>query len=978
MLKKILLIFILLFCSSQTIYGQLTFLVAPKQGAFFAQNKSTRSANIFIKGFVDNNAYTQLTIKLLKNGLLEKTFIHALTFSGGKAPFDETITLKTGKHFYTIQYELSGSRTYNQSVSDICVGDVYLIQGQSNAVAASYNPFASKYKDNFIRSFGSSNPNPFACLSDTAWHAMDPDFINSSGSVGQWAAVMAKHLVDSFNTPICLLNGALGGTSIDQHQVFLWNREHLYTIYGRLLFRAKKAKLDSAISGILYFQGESDGGNDVKHDTQFTNLYKAWTQDYPGFKKLYVIQVRQGCGAPSLQLRDKQRLFEKKLPNCQTVSANGLNNHDGCHYGFINGYEKLGMQMSKLLGRDFYWSAEINNINPPNIKSCYYSNGRQTEITLNLINQDDLITADVTFENLFKIEGDDSIKITGGAIRNNQIVLTLNKSSCQIKGLSYDGLSGNQPWVLNNIGFGLISFYNVPIKNHNAKEQLFFCKNQPANLGTTKLADVNYVIKQLSNGKTFASALLNIALLRNDSFRLTMSFDSLPCPIKDTVIIYVKVDNVQVPELGKDSNICIGQTVSYSPLKQNFFQFQWTINNVKYNNFSIIVDTTSTIKLSAYSIGGCRYDDAVNIGLRQPKIPLNSSYIQCKDSAIFIDLKDTFKSYYWNTLKGKAANYFYKGSYDVAAVDSFGCVALNHFEVLQHPQLALPQISETICDEATVKINKPLNFIKWSTINYKLDEVLYLAGVNNLFIILEDSNQCLYHDTLKTKIFKPLPYPTLIDTIVCIGNKYKLSLPANQKEYWINNLLVNDSVVFIPFIKETQYKIKDNNGCFLNGNLKLKQAVLPTLLPFNDTTLCSYDSLKLIEQNENETYINNLLITTHFYFKPNNLYDIKLINASRCEAKKSIFISTKTCASSNNNLDQNKILIYPNPFHNELYIAFNNKLNDTIYLYDLLGKLILTKHLINHEPIDVSNLPAGIYYLKTKFLIGYPNKILKY
>jgi len=973
-LKNVIFCLFITFGLFQTTNAQLVFTEAPTQGAFFAQNKATNTATVEIKGFVDNNIYTQLEINLLKNGVLEKTFTHALTYTGGKANFTQTLTLKTGKHFYTIKYELTGGGTYKQQVSEICVGDVYLVQGQSNAVAASFNAFDPKYSDRYIRSFGSSSNNPNTCLADSSWHDADPVFTNIAGSIGQWAGVMAKHLLDSFNTPICILNGAVGGTRIDQHQPIPWNHEHLYSIYGRLLYRVRKAELDSNISGIIYFQGESDGGNAVKHDTQFTNLYNAWVQDFPGFQKLYVIQVREGCGAPSLQLRDKQRLFEQKLPNCQTVSANGLNNHDGCHYGFTDGYEKLGMQMSKLVGRDFYWSAERENIDPPNIKSCYYSNGRQTEITLNLTNPDDIVNIDPNFEKLFKIEGDITVSISGGAVKNNQIVLTLNKNSCLITGLSYDGLRGNQPWVKNNIGFGLISFYNVPIKNHNIKEQLFFCKGQASTVGTPKLSEVKYELKQFSTGKIFASSQLNIALQKNDSFRLTMSFDSLTRVVKDTVIIYVNIDNVQVPNLGRDSNICLGQSLSYAPFKQNFYQFQWTINNIKNSNFSILVDSTAAIKLSAFSNAGCQYDDAVNVALRKPKIPLDSSYIVCKDSAISINLKDTFKAYYWNSLKGNASNIFYRGSHNVTVVDSFGCVALNHFEVLQYAQIPLPQITESICAEATVKITKPNNFTKWFTTNRELGDFLYLAGANNLLIYLEDSNSCQYQDTIKTQIITPLPYPTIIDTAVCIGSKFKLTMPANQKGYWINNNLINDSIVYIPFAAETLYKIKDNNGCYLSGLLKLKQTALPLVLQYNDTTICANDSLAVKLDNDNELYINNELITSNYYFKSNKAYKIKVINSYYCEAEKTIFIASKTCISSTSILTETNPVVYPNPFNNSLYVAFSDKLSETVYLYDLHGKLILTQQVQNQETIDVSKLPAGIYYLKTSGIVW---KVLK-
>ena len=41
--------------------------------------------------------------------------------------------------------------------------------------------------------------------------------------------------------PICMINGAVGGTRIDQHQRNPADPEDVATIYGRLLWRVQQA-----------------------------------------------------------------------------------------------------------------------------------------------------------------------------------------------------------------------------------------------------------------------------------------------------------------------------------------------------------------------------------------------------------------------------------------------------------------------------------------------------------------------------------------------------------------------------------------------------------------------------------------------------------------------------------------------------------------------------------------------------------------
>lgn len=947
--------------------AQLLFTKAPQQGAFFAQDKSTSSATIDIEGFVDNPIYSHLEIQVIKNGFIEHKHQISLTFSGGKAQFKKSILLKTGKHFYTIKYELSGGGSYSEQVDEICVGDVYLVQGQSNAVASSFNPFDTKYNDPYLRSFGSSSPNANTCLADTAWHGINASSVYSPGSVGQWAGVMAKHLLDSFHTPICLLNGAVGGTRIDQHQPTLGNHENLYSIYGRLLYRVRKANLDSNISGILYFQGESDGSNDVKHDTMFTNLHNFWTKDYPGFKKLYVVQVRDGCGSPSLQLREVQRQFEFNLPNCQTVSANGLNNHDGCHYGFKDGYEKLGMQMSKLVGRDFYWSTQRTNINPPNIKSCYYSNGKQTEITINLTEPSDLLYIDKNFETLFKIEGDNSVSIVNGKVSNNKIVLTLNKSSCQITGLSYDGLRGSQPWVKNSIDFGLISFYNIPIQNHNVKDSLFFCKNIPNIIGTSALQGIRYELKQLSNGKVYKTSQLKIPLLRDDSFMLIMAFDSLACPLKDSVVIHVKVDKVMVPHLGKDTAICQGKSLTFAPIKNGFFQFQWEVNGKMNRDFSIAVDSTALINLSAYSYNNCEYTSNVNVVLRAPLIPIDKTYYSCSGTSTPIKLVDTFKSYFWNTLKGISSNNFELGSHTVTVIDSFGCIAYDSFTISNYPILSVPKIQDTLCEGNALKVLKPVHFKHWYKNHEELGDFIILFGNNTVPLLLEDSNHCEYFDTIKTRLFEPIKFPTSIDTTICLGDVYKFYMPPNMKEYSINNAIQIDSIFYYSHAKEFTYKITDKNSCHLSGVFKLKENSLPDISWFKDTTLCANDSLPIALNEGIKAFVNFSLVSTDFHLKPGFAYLIKLINTKHCEAVKSIYIASIDCSSSALNLKDPNISIFPNPATDKITVKSNTNIDDFISLYDANGKLIISTNLDGNNSIDikVSSFHSGIYFLRS-------------
>ena len=78
--------------------------------------------------------------------------------------------------------------------------------------------------------------------------------------LGWWGMELAKRLVASQKVPIFIVNGAKGGTRIDQHQRNDENPTDLDTIYGRMLWRVRQARLTHGIRAIIWHQGENDQG----------------------------------------------------------------------------------------------------------------------------------------------------------------------------------------------------------------------------------------------------------------------------------------------------------------------------------------------------------------------------------------------------------------------------------------------------------------------------------------------------------------------------------------------------------------------------------------------------------------------------------------------------------------------------------------------------------------------------------------------
>ncbi|NLA25320.1 MAG: T9SS type A sorting domain-containing protein, partial [Bacteroidales bacterium] len=71
-----------------------------------------------------------------------------------------------------------------------------------------------------------------------------------------------------------------------------------------------------------------------------------------------------------------------------------------------------------------------------------------------------------------------------------------------------------------------------------------------------------------------------------------------------------------------------------------------------------------------------------------------------------------------------------------------------------------------------------------------------------------------------------------------------------------------------------------------------------------------------------------------------------------------------TDVSSPEILSNNEISIYPNPASEYLNIELNQYLSDEVQIYDISGKLLISKAInSNHTQINIADLEQGMYIL---------------
>ena len=229
----------------------------PEEGQFFArddQNEGTlyysgtldRAADsVFLNLFADGKSISKQTQKLAGNKF-----------------YAFTAKLKPGLIKYKVEFGTitGGKETVVRTVSNLMCGDAYIIQGQSNAEATGPNNGPAvdppTPMNDWIRSYGNSSEGTTRggwgnAIRARIWGQPDYGFCQ----IGAWGIVLAEDLVERHKIPICILNGAVGGTRIDQHQPNPADHADPQTIYGRLYTRVQAAPADARHSRHLVAPG---------------------------------------------------------------------------------------------------------------------------------------------------------------------------------------------------------------------------------------------------------------------------------------------------------------------------------------------------------------------------------------------------------------------------------------------------------------------------------------------------------------------------------------------------------------------------------------------------------------------------------------------------------------------------------------------------------------------------------------------------
>ncbi|HTA82674.1 MAG TPA: sialate O-acetylesterase [Bacteroidia bacterium] len=465
--------------------GQVTFASLPLDSALVARDVQTNLGTINIRGEVNNEKtpFDSISLKLYRGTQLVKKISEKLIFKQNIASFDMVCQIPAELMEYNIS--LYGTIRSNQmhiiTIHALVAGDVYMIEGQSNAFAMMRDGgSANNNRSEFIRVFGNSDSNTAGFLKNLRWFVGQGDGgIKENGHVGQWGLRLGRLIVDSIKIPVAIFNGACGGTPIDYYECPTSRKGNHNSNYVRECYRLKMAGLKENVRAIIWSQGETDaelGTSTSKYISEFETLMKSWSIEFPGYKKIYIFQTKNENMYPLANLmaiEEAQRELAVKYSSIVEIIPTSTLKQDKSvlHFDYKDGYEIFGDRVYNLIARDLYGITHTNKIEAPMVTSAYMSDSLTLVVEENV---NSLVCHNPTLPiQGYAVDNEGGAKIDTVITKGNKIIFLLSRypgKSVAISCLPQYKQSDN--WLTNTNGIEVVSFYKVAVYDSISKQSI--------------------------------------------------------------------------------------------------------------------------------------------------------------------------------------------------------------------------------------------------------------------------------------------------------------------------------------------------------------------------------------------------------------------------------------------------------------------------------------------------------------------------
>lgn len=478
-----------------TATGQIILQKYPQDMQICSRSFDKPTADVRISGkVVLASGYDQLFLLVSSStaGDLD-TVKTVLMYEGDTAKFELQYLLPASftNHEFSMYGVQNANTTFEWKASGVVAGDIFLINGQSNAQAylspmpEDVVPFTRSYKNGQWRPLNYAFP-------------------------GRWGAHIAKVMANYLEYPIGVFNYADGAQPIDYFQIN--TQDSTLGNYGGMLQRFRDAGDVKPIIA-FWFHGEANGWDTEKevYKSALNTLHNSWNTSF-GVQGSYVFQVRyMGCSHPNPDIFEAQRELAEELPDMHIMSTTNAD-QDSCHYRWEEGYKALAKRMAEVV--KYYQYEDMNILDAsfaPNLNKVELYDSLTLYVTFNPPGVPLAIIGDPAFD--FKHEEMD-VRASSVAVLGDTLIVKFDSKMTIGEQLTYLSHPGPTPdWVVTEAKeVGILEFWNQPIIEYvPVMDTVSIVQNQLQDLldiypnPTTQASHIDWRVPQLVSVHLFDS-----------------------------------------------------------------------------------------------------------------------------------------------------------------------------------------------------------------------------------------------------------------------------------------------------------------------------------------------------------------------------------------------------------------------------------------------------------------------------------------
>ncbi len=272
------------------------------------------------------------------------------------------------------------------------------------------------------------------------------------------------------------------------------------------------------------------------------------------------------------------------------------------------------------------------------------------------------------------------------------------------------------------------------------------------------------------------------------------------------------------------------------------------------------------------------------------------------------------------------------------------------------------------CGQSTTLTATGANTYLWNN-SMSTSSIVVSPITSTSYVVIgtNTTNLCSKSNTVTVTVTPSLVITVVGSSSLCSGRSLTLTANGANTYLW-NNSLSSPSIVVSP-INTSSYSVTgtDLNGCSNYTSKTITVYPSPTLTVSGDFTICPGIQSSLTATGAQYYSWSNGATTPVIFINPTitSIYTVTGSDYRGCSDSRSVTVETTGCVGMKKLATEHDLKIYPNPTSGNL--SLNIYTECEVQLMNTSGELLLSKsYFPGTYNLNLSNLPAGIYFLEVR------------